>query len=90
MTGSPGPTVSRSSLTGSIVSASLSAGAVRTVIILAASRPEGPAGTAVGLKFRGRYRVKVLPLSGSLSTFNSPPRVRVISRLMDSPRPVPP
>ena len=34
--------------------------------------------------------MKVEPLSGSLSTFNSPPRVRVISRLIDRPRPVPP
>ncbi len=34
--------------------------------------------------------MKVEPLAGSLSTWISPPSSRVISREIDSPRPVPP
>jgi hypothetical protein len=90
MTGSPGETVSRSSLTISIVSAASSSGVERTVMARAASRPDCAPFAAVGLKFSGRNRVKTLPFSGSLSTFSSPPSVRVISRLIDRPSPVPP
>jgi hypothetical protein len=39
---------------------------------------------------RGRKRVKVLPSPCVLSTRISPPSSRVISRLMESPSPVPP
>src|SRR5258708_36502291 len=38
----------------------------------------------------GRYRVKMLPTPGSLSTVISPARRRVSSRQMDRPKPVPP
>ena len=38
----------------------------------------------------GRYRVNVLPLPGVLLRRISPPRRLLISRLMDSPSPVPP
>jgi hypothetical protein len=38
----------------------------------------------------GRKRVKVLPMPGVLSIRISPPSSRVIWRLIDRPRPVPP
>jgi hypothetical protein len=43
-----------------------------------------------GMKLSGRYKVKVLPRPGVLCTVSSPPSRRVISRLIESPRPVPP
>ena len=38
----------------------------------------------------GRYIVKVLPMPGVLRKWISPPSSLAISRLMESPRPVPP
>jgi hypothetical protein len=49
-----------------------------------------PLPDGAGVWASGRKSVKVLPSPGALATRISPPRSRAISRLIDSPSPVPP